>query len=483
MERTHFFSNMFQADTLSYKFINDEHIEKSVLRNTNIIGCTIQNSSFTGVDFNSSDFDGTIIMHCEFIHCDWARTDCCSITASHTIFNDIDFSLSTMSNCDFKQCTFINCKFEHIALRGSNFEQCIFKYIHLTQSSTYLNTYTDCYFDSCNINGNFYYNLLLHNKYIKSSFNKKLFAYNYFSICGKENLLALGLDYSQKEDIKTYLIQNNLLINLVILELNENNDVDMSIIRFIVAIGEILEIGLLVREEQLQFIHKFLEFLLQNDLISAVTIAEALYCLEKSMELFESQRNTSYEKCRRTINFIKNELYQAYQTMGQRIAYIKNEEIINKERIVKIVYGQEPQIPICSIINDIKTSLGIDAPDAVRIKTEIGSFHEWISCYDSILQCLQLFIAVIGLGYSMYNDRKKEAEKDNNDCVEKTNLVDTTSEQMVNLINKALSKQKINPEFSQTIQIVVKNDIIATKKFRGYSKSNVQSIDIITKSN
>ena len=53
--------------------------------------------------------------------------------------------------------------------------------------------------------------------------------------------------------------------------------------------------------------------------------------------------------------------------------------------------------------------------------------------------------------------------------------------QMIALINKALSKQKINPEFNQTISIVVKNEVIASKKFRGYNRSNIQSIDITTK--
>lgn len=483
MEKTNYFSNILHSDTLSYKFINYENVDKRDLKSTNIIGCTIQNSIFTDISFNSSDFDGTLLIGCKFIRGDWSRSDCCSLTASNTLFSGIDFTLSTMRSCDFKQCTFIECKFDHIALSGSNFEQCNFQDIHLLQSSTYLNTYINCKFDYCNINGNFYYNLLLHNIYTNSLFDKKLFAYNYFLMNNDENIETLKSDDWQKEDLETYLRQNNLLINLVILNLNKANDIDVSIIRFIAAIAEILKIGLVVREEQLQFVYKLLQFLLRNDLISAVTIAETLSCIENIINTFDAQENFAYEKCKETLNIIKNELYQAYQSIGQSITYIPNRSETDIEQNVKIIYEKEPQVPICTIINEIKESLGIDSPDAVRVKTEIGSFHEWITCYDSVLQCMELFIAVLGLGYTVISDHRKKTSKQEDKNIEKKEEIDTISAQMIEMMQKTLNKQKINPEFSQTMQIVVKNEIIASKKFRGYSRSNIQSIDIITKNN
>lgn len=472
---------MQQKNTLSYKTVNEEKVNKEDKSNVNIIGCIIQKSIFTEVSFYSADFDGTILIDCEFANGNWSRTDCCSLTASDTIFIGIDFTLSTMRNAEFKKCTFINCNFNHIALSGSTFSQCMFKDIVLSQSSTYLNTYNDCCFESCDFNGNFYYNMLIRNKYVNSFFNKKLFAYNYFFQKGNKDLAALGLDILQEEAIKMYLFQNNLLINLVMLDLNENNNADLSIIRFLAAIGELLKIGTLVRDEQLQFIHNLLKFLLKEDLISAITIAEALGYIEHSLFTLDIQENFAYEKCKVTLNVIKNELLQAYQRMGQSISIIYDEKKEDTEQIVKIVYNQEPEIPICIILNEIKDSLGIDAPDAVRVKTEVGSFHEWISCYDSVIQCLQLLISVLGLGYTVIGSRQKKKLKEKEKKEEEVQLEATTSENMIAMINKALSKQKINPEFSQTIQIVAKNEVIASKSFRGYSKSNIQSIDIMTK--
>ncbi len=481
MQQTCYFSNMISGGTISYKIINKEIVDSSVLESTNIISCTIQNSIFTGTNFRLSDFDGTILIQCKFISGDWSQADCCSLTAVNTIFRDIDFTFSTMRGCDFKNCTFIDCKFDHVALSGSRFEQCNFEHIHIVQSSTYLNTYLNCKFENCNINGNFYYNLLIGNIYIKSMFNKKIFAFNYIFMDDEMNLETIGLDTVKKEEVKNFLLENMLLINCVILELNDSKDTDTALIRFIVAIGRILENGILVREEQLRFIYSFLRYLLEKNAISAVTIVETLSFLEKTFTTFESQQNDAYKKCKDTLVLIKNELYNAYQTIGQSIDFLYNREEPDIERIVKIVYEQEPQIPICSILNEIKASLGIDAPDAVRIKAEVGSFHEWISCYDSILQCLQLFLAVLGLGYTVVSNYQKKNHKNISNEGEGEPLSNMTSEQMLTILNKTLSKQKINPEFSQAINIVVKNDIIATKQFRGYKRSNIQSIDIITK--
>lgn len=478
MQKTNYFLNTYPNDTISYKYINEECVVKRNLAEMNIIGCTIEASIFENVVFNLSDFDGTMIIQCKFIDGDWSRTDCCSLNISNTIFKNVNFSLSTMRNCDFEQCIFIGCDFNHIALSGSRFTKCTFRDIHLSHSSTYLNIYESCIYESCTFNGAFYYNLLLHNTYNDVLYNQKLLAYNYFLMDKIDDLASIGFSDLQKEDLKNYLTENNLLINLVILNLNETSDVDLSLIRFIIAIGEILKVGLLVREEQLQFIQKFLRFLLNNEMISAVTIVECLSYLENDINFFDSSNSTVYEKCRESLNLIKNELYQAYQIMGSSISYFNKTDETGQEHIVKLIYCQEPQIPICSIINEIRKSLGINAPEAIRLKTEKGSFIEWISCYDSVLQCLQLFVTVLGLGYTIVSEQKKgEKEIDS----EKENVSNITSTQMIDILNKAISKQKINTDFSQTISIVVKNEIVATKKFRGYSKSNVQSIDIIRK--
>ena len=478
MDNTNFFSGLFQKDTLSYKYINEECVDNMSFQHTNIIGCTIKNCSFINANFNSADFDGTIISACKFIQGDWSRTDSCSLTVSNTLFDKIDFSLSTMRNCDFKNCIFNNCSFEHIALSGTYFEECTFNEINLIQSSTYLNSYIGCTFNNCSIDGNFYYNILGKNIYRDSRFGQKLFAYNYFFVNANTQLSDLGLDGLQNKELKMYLRDNNLLINLVILGLNETGDVDMSTIRFVAAIGEILKLGVLIREEQLQFVLNFVQFLLKKEMISSVTIAESISYLEKIFTWFNTQQNVAYTKCKDTLNIIRNQLLEAYQTIGQMISYKHDESKVDEEVIVKIIYDKEPEVPICAIVNEIRLALGVDAPDAKRVKTEIGSFHEWISCYDSVLQCLQLFIAVLGLGYTVIHDKKMKHRKE---YVEVRDEQEISSDKMLMLLNKALSKQKINPEFSQTLQIVVKNDVVASKKFRGYSRSNVQSIEITTK--
>lgn len=478
MQKTTHFLNTFPNDTMSYKYINEECVSKTNLAQISVINCKIKKSIFEDVTFNLSNFDVTELVQCKFIKGDWSCTDCCSLTVFNTIFREVDFSSSTMRNCDFKQCVFIKCNFNNIALSESRFTDCTFSGINLSHSSAYLNIYESCIYENCTFNDTFYYNLLLHNTYNKVRFNQKLLAYNYFLVDKIDELATIGFSDSEREELKSYLVENKLLVNHVILSLNETKDVDLSLIKFIIAIGEILKAELFVREEQLQFLRNFLRFLLNNEMISAITIVECLSYLEKDIKFFDSSNSTAYEKCRESLNLIKNELYQAYQIMGSSINYFNKTEETSQEHIVKLVYNQKPQIPICSIINEIKKSLGIDAPDATRLKTEKGSFLEWISCCGSVLQCLQLFVTVLGLDGAIFNKHKKK-EKEND--FEKESLSGITSTQMIDILNKAISKQKINPKFSQTLNIVLKNEIIATKEFRGYSKSNIQSIDIIRK--
>lgn len=483
MEKTNFFSNIKSGDTMSYKLIHEEYLNDEDLNTTNIIGCTIKNSVFNDVSFMSANFDGCILLDCEFIHGNWSRTDSCSLTASNVQFTDIDFTLSTMRNCDFRKCTFSGCKFDHIALSNGNFEDCQFIDIHLYHSSTYLNYYANCSFKTCDIYGNFYYNILVDNEYVDTVFDHKLFSYNYFSSSGNKTSELLNMDEVQKEDLQVYLQQNQLLINLVILELNQTKEVELSVVQFILAIGGMLKTGLLVREEQLQFMYKIIKIFLKNNDLSAITVVETLCYLEKLLSSFELEQNIAYDKCRETLNLLKNELYQAYQTMGSDIEYTFRKNEFEEHKIIKIVYGEEPQIPICTILNEIKDALKIDTPDAVRIKTENGSFHEWIVCYDSMLQCLDLFVAVLGLGFSLVSERQKKKKSKETSILMDASVTEPTSEQMLSIISKALSKQKITPEFSKTVQIVVKNDVVVTKKFRGYSRSNIYSIDISNESN
>lgn len=477
MSKTDIFVNMGPEKTLSYQYINEEVSIDQDFSYSNIINCNINNSIFEDVDFTSANFDGSYFVDCKFTSSKWPRTDCCSLIVTNCLFNNIDFTLSTMRNCDFKHCAFIQCSFDHIALSGSNFVDCQFININLPHSSTYLNTYMHCKFEECAISSNFYYNLMLDNQYIKTVFHNKLVSYNYFFLNGKQ-LFDLGFGDDEKEELKKYLTTYNLLLNLVILELNETNDVDIALIRFIIAIRKLLEINVSIREEQLQFIENLLQYLLETKKISAVTIGETLCHVQSLIDYFETNSNDPYLKCKNTLNLIKNTLYFAYQEIGQNTTYLFDSNMQDTEHVVKIVYDTKPQIPICDIINEIKNALGIKSPDATQIKTESGSFHEWITCYDSVLGCLQLFIGVLGLGYTIIRNHQNEKNK----IYELPEIKpDNNSTQIVEVLKKVLNKQKITPEFDQTIQIIVKNDIIASKKFRGYSKSNIYSIDIIAK--
>jgi len=471
------FGNLEEKGTLSYQYINSETVENSKLCNISVIGCNINNSSFQHVDFQSTDFDGTIILNCKTENINWTYTDFCSLTAVDSEFINVDFSSSTMRNCDFTSCIFTNCNFNHIALSDSSFNNCRFDNINLIESSTYLNIYSNCSFFKCNINGNFYYNFMINNLYKETNFQKKLISYNYFDLLSLE---YIGFDHLALSSLKSYLMDHKLLINYVITDMNCNKNIDLSVLSFIAAVGKLIDNDILIRDEQLSFIQKLIYYFIDKNLISPVTIVESWSCVDQLMSKINLDDNIAFSKAKGSLNEIRNTLYFYYLEMGQKISYLFDEKSDNLERVVKIVYEEEPGIPICQIINEIKDSLGISDPNSYRIKSEKGSFIEWISCYDSVVACLELFISVIGVGLSI----KSNLSNENNIISQEESISFGQEEgQLIELFNSALKKQKFNPEVNQTISIVLKEEIVAKKNFKGYKKSNIRSIDIITQNN
>ena len=64
-------------------------------------------------------------------------------------------------------------------------------------------------------------------------------------------------------------------------------------------------------------------------------------------------------------------------------------------------------VEMCAILTDFQKQLNIDSPAPVRIKTEKGSFIDWIQTHDEILKCLQIIISIIGLAIKLKPSSKK----------------------------------------------------------------------------
>lgn len=476
MQSTNYFVNVTCKDTVSYIYIEGETIVEKDLTELNLIGCNINSCSFINTVMKSSDVNGTIINNCVINNLDWSYTDFCSITVQNSVFINVDFGMSIMNNCKFVNCKFTHCNFNHIAMNNNIYEQCNFEHIKLLQSSTYLNNYNLCFFSECDYDGNMYYNMFTDCQFVKTKFAVKLFSSNFwgqFSDFG-----TIGFDSNDLEKLQNQMSERNLLIDYVTLKLNLEKNYDTAMFQYIISIYKLLESDIFIRDEQINFIYNVLNYLVDNKLICPVTCVQMLSVTQHIYSVFSD--NESFKKCEKMLNLLLNKLNVIYQKMGQEVNYPQNDSE-DKSNIVKIIFEQEPAVEVCTLINQIKQNLKIDAPDAVRIKTEKGSFIEWIQCYESVLGCLQLFIDVLGLGITIHESLKRKEESISND--ENMEITELDQSELLKIVNSTIKKQQFNPEVNTTLKIIFKNDIVAKNDFRGYKKSNIRSIEIISQNN
>jgi hypothetical protein len=133
----------------------------------------------------------------------------------------------------------------------------------------------------------------------------------------------------------------------------------------------------------------------------------------------------------------------------------------------------------------------------VRIKTEVGSFIEWIQCYDNILKCLQLLVSVLGLSINLVKTKKandkpmsSESNKDENaskntssDIQKNIDINDAPSnsvifqipESVIKQLNTATTEQNVH----QTLNVFVLNGININNNFQGYNSFNIKEIEIL----
>lgn len=476
MQSTNSFKNLNPNETLSYIYINEEEVNHSNFTEVSLIGCNVCLCRFNDVILKSSDIDGTVLNNCSFNAINWSYTDFCSITVYNSSFIDTDFSMSTMSNCKFDNCKFVNCNFDHIAMNNSSYNNCKFENIVVHQSSTYSNYYNNCSFFDCCYKGNMYYNMLIDCNYSKTNFEMKLFSANFWGVY--DDFESIGFDRTQQIKLEQEMLNNKLLINCVTSKLNFEKEFDIGIIQYISSIYKLIENNILIRDEQVGFVYSILNYLIDNKMISPITCVQMLAFVQHIYSSFST--NEAFNKCEKMLNLILNKLSLFCQNLGQQFSYTTESEE-NKENIIKIIFEQEPEVEICKLINDIKNNLKIDGPEAKRIKTEKGSFLEFIQCYDSLIGCLQLIIDVLGIGITIKGYHKKGKPEVSDEIPDFS--TEPNQEELLKIVSNTIKKQQFNPEVNTTIQVILKNDIIAKRNFRGYKKSNIRSIEIITQNN
>ena len=466
--------NDLHSITLKCCFLSDYHFVNTLLADSDWDSCQAENCSFKNISFENSDLTSTYFKNCTF--------------------DSVNFKGTTTTDITFIDCKFTDCNFNHIGLSSSVFENCQFENLKLRQSSTTLNQFKNCMFFNSKIAGNFLYNLFLQSGFKDTQISQDILASN-FGFTTK-NLKELSLNKIDIKNLQQKLLDKKDVIGADIISINLDELLcDYSILACMQVIIGQLRNNILVRVEQLLFFKNIINNLLITHKISLYTVIALLHSLE---EIKFIETNIAVKKSEPAIWQIQGLLLEYYhQTISQLHDKLQSLKAEGNPIQLKITYKEEPAVPICSLFKQMMSSMNISGNYPVRIKTEVGSFIEWIQCYDNILKCLQLLVSVLGLSINLVKTKKandkpmsSESNKDENaskntssDIQKNIDINDAPSnsvifqipESVIKQLNTATTEQNVH----QTLNVFVLNGININNNFQGYNSFNIKEIEIL----
>lgn len=480
-------NNLCPDEIYSYLFLKEQNISNIDLHSISFKNCIIETVDFTKTLFANADFDSSHIENCIFNNQSFQNSDIISCNFKNCKFNKVSFKGSTMSNNTFEDCIFISCNFNHVTMNESTFTNCTIENITLRQSSTSLNIFDECQWINCQIHGNFIYNLLIESIFQRSILEEMVLSSN-FGI-SNTNLISLGIEENELFEIQSKLFAKQELLNAAIIELNSNkNSYENSLVFCINLFLNQLQNNIIVRNEEIRFVELILSYLLGKNLIAPITIIQLLSLIDSFNK--KGLDNIAIKKSQPNINVIYNTLFKAYQDYVE----VLNEMLINTKPInsnvtIKLTFNEKPTLDTCTVLSSIQRELGINSEPPIQIKTEIGSFHEWITAPDNIIKCLQLLISIIGLCIKIKPKKSKNDSKDKEGNFEKPTISTKVSETQQNnienniilnipdMISKQIGQVQTERDISSTINVFVINGMTIQNNYHGFNKQNLNNVE------
>lgn len=463
---------------------NSNFIDKN-LHSITLKGCTLSNCTFIHTILADSDWDSCQVENCNFQNLSLENSDLTSTYFEHCNFSNVSFKGTTTTDITFQSCQFTNCDFNHISLSNSVFDRCEFFKLKLRQSSTSLNQFIDCQFVESKIGGNFLYNIFFNSHFERSEILYSLIASNFgFSLI---NLEELSWDKKEHKLLQQSFLDKKDVISAAIISLNlDESSYDYSIWACMQVIMEQLKNGILVRIEQFLFLKLIIDNLLNEKKFSLFTTVYLLNVLEKAKFIKD---NIAIQKSKSALQQLNGLLLEYYHRMiNQTHKEMHQLECEGKPITLKMVYEKEPTIPIAQLLEQLMKHMNIPGPYPVRIRTESGSFIEWIQGYDNILKCLQLLISVLGLKITLkkhnMNTSKLEKERQESDetnvshekpYTQSNSVVVQIPESVLNQISTVCTEEDVH----KAINVFVINGVNINNNFQGYNNINFKNIEIL----
>lgn len=469
------FSLLHPGETRSFQKYNQEKISNCNKNSLSLKTCIISNCFIDKVILSSSDLDSCKLEKCIFNSSPLNNADICSTVFVECSFNNISFQNATISDSIFINCQFDKCNLDHVTLTDTQFENCVLSNMRLRQSSSYLNEFSNVIFQNVQINGNFFYNIFSNCIFKDSIFEKNLIGYNFGFNSNAYSLFGLTL-----KEFETYydkFIDKYEFFNAAIIELNFLNEYrEAALLNCIKAIGKMIKSNIVVRVEQIVFLKNIYLYLVNNSQLTPIANIEII----KDIEAILMHKMKFNIKALDQLEVFKNYCYYNYKIFLSKIdEQQKKFSIKNESIIIKITFKREPLYPIVDLVNAVKKALGIKCEDAKRLRTEVGSFIEFISAPDNILPCLSLITSVLGIITDVILQKKDTKIKN-------TTKKQYSSQSIVNnYYNTNINVFETNIDAENNVAIVLpiikSNGININNNYSGYTSDNIREITYIYK--
>jgi hypothetical protein len=419
---------------------------------------------------------GTQSINCKFINCNFNNSNIKSSWFKETCFNSCDLSFTDIIDNTFNKNEFNTCKFEKTSIATNTIIDTLFKSIIWDDGNIISNIFTNCSFEKMKIDCEFYFNLFEEAFFLNTMIDAYYlgFQYGLTKRNYKENkLVFLSEDLGDLNKImekmqETYL-DRKLLTSWTITKSIINNDNPGKLMydlvyNLIIMIQE----SVIIQAEELRFIRRIIETNFNSNTVAPLYFFKVLNKLRFFSEkinqllLFDSNIKSEFLVLFNYINFATisfyNKCIEFQNLLKQKADLLEDKNLI-------ITYNFQPSIRL----HDFVSSFNVTPP--LVIKTEIGSFIEWLSiAMSSSKDWLEYIVAVfvlLGEGKNILKaikslSSKKKEVKESGEIQNEINIY------QVNYIIQG-NMQVIEKVINNTIE----NDVFVEQ----YS-NNITSIDI-----
>lgn len=452
-------------------------------------GTIIEQNDWDNVKIDNSDLEAIRILHSTIKNTSFKNADIHSIFAVNTIFYNVSFENTDITDCTFTNCKFIKCNFTGAALKESMFENCILEEPLFVSGSYILNTFKKCVFQNNCFKNVFYYTYFDECVFENVILEAYLLGYTYgLTITNLEsiNFLFMGeaCDETYQEictKIENIYKNRKMIINLGILYLLDPQLIpENAILKCFECVYKYIKNDYLIQTEQMIFLNNIISVMYCKKQIAPIIL---VYLLNAINAILSLEENVALRKARTGLISIKNNILTQYYAFTDELTariscYPKNNEVT-----LKIIYEKEPTYRLTHIINEIDSTKEINV-----IKTEVGSFIEWIKCVSDVLPYVDTFLALLGVVVpivitNVTEKKQQKKQATDTDCIiEINNNVDISklSKKQAQILPEII-KNSIDPilqnNVNRTVKFVLNNNFVATDDKHGYNTTNLRSIE------